>query len=292
VLLALRVRLALARRYFRLFRFLESFSAAQKLYASLSAPNPSSSSSEKRNQGQGQEKETETKKKRRRPPPRWTRADIWLDVFGRTFNGMYLLLEALTILDAHRIPGLAPWGPERERALTVEGQRFWLFALVCGVLSGLVKMLKVLAYTPLPAPVPSSTSTSTSGYGFADAGAGGSNAGEREMAKEPTGGEDRGGKGDDGEKEWDLKREQARLRRVVQDHKLRRLAWRREVRSKISALGRRVVSDAVDITLPGSVVGWVNADTGTVGLAMFLTTMLTSMDVWERCGREIAGSKE
>ncbi|KAI3324331.1 hypothetical protein HD806DRAFT_494759 [Xylariaceae sp. AK1471] len=275
ILIALRVRLALARRYFRLFRFLESFNAAQKLYVSLSLSPPTTD-----NQKQGQEKE------RGSPPPRRTQADVWLDVFGRTFNGMYLLLEAATVLDAQKIPGLALWGPELERTLTIEGQRFWLFSLVCGVFSGLVKIFKVLAYTPIP--VPTSTSTSSAGH----VGSANGSGGEKEKEDPDEKADEDGGAKEYDEENWDLKKEQARLRRVVENHKLGRMAWRREVRSRISALGRRVVSDALDITLPGSVVGWVNVDTGTVGLAMFVTTVLTSIEIWERCGREVAGNNK
>ncbi|KAI8631204.1 NADH-ubiquinone oxidoreductase [Xylariaceae sp. FL1651] len=232
VLLVLRGRLALVRRYFRLFRFLESFGAAQELYLSLSSSSSLPSASSSPASGAVGD---------RRRRPRWIQADVWLDVFGRTFNGMYLLLEASTIVDVQQIPGFAVWGAERERAVALEAQRFWLFALVCGVFSGLFKMFKVLAYTPIPA--------TGGGYGYAQTEA------------------------------------------EVKDRKLARVAWRREVRAKLSALGRRVVADALDITLPGSAVGWVQADAGTVGSAMFVTTILTGMEVWERCGRKVDGRK-
>lgn len=152
---------------------------------------------------------------------------------------MYLLLEASTILDAQRVPGLALWGPEREARVAVEGQRFWLFALVCASLAGMLRIVDVMIGSET---VP----------------------GEKEKKKE---------KGNaDGD-------EQARV-----------VAHRREVRAKVSALGRRVASDTLDITLPGSIVGWIPASTGMVGLAMFVTTILTSMDIWERCGREVAAA--
>ncbi|KAI3333836.1 hypothetical protein F4824DRAFT_234865 [Ustulina deusta] len=251
VLEALRARLALARRYFRVFRFLESFQAAQKLYGSLSTSSSALSSSS--------------------PAPRWGRTDVWIDVFGRTFNGMYLLLEVSTLADAQKIDGLAVWGPELEGSVAVEGQRFWLFSLVCGVLAGLVRLVDVaMPYTPAPAPV---------GRGPADAKEGhvGSGDGVGEKGQDGVDGRDaktRGEEGGDGEQRID------------------QLVGRREARSKIFGLGRRVVADALDITLPGSAVGWVPVGTGTVGLAMFVTTVLTSMDIWERCGREVASSKK
>ncbi|KAI0009157.1 peroxisomal biogenesis factor 11 [Xylariaceae sp. FL0662B] len=228
ILGALRQRLALARRYLRLFRFLESFGAAQKLYASLSSSSHSSS------------------------PSAW--AD-WLDVGARSFNGMYLLLEASTIVDALQVDGLAVWGPEWEPRVGVEAQRFWLFALVCAAGAGLLRIRDVLASAPAPAPA----------------------AGPQRVEKEKGKGKGKG-KADEGGARGDLKRERAGADRQ-----------RSEVRAKVYKLGRGVIANVLDITLPGSVVGWVKADSGTVGLAMFVTTILTSMDVWERCGREVAG---
>ncbi|KAI1423116.1 hypothetical protein F5Y12DRAFT_555357 [Xylaria sp. FL1777] len=262
-LVALRGQLALARRYFRLFRFLESFLAAQKLYASLShgplPPPPPTTSSSSSSSSSSSAPSTSS---------RFGNTAVWIDVFGRTFNGMYLLLEASTIADAQRIPGFAVWGPELEARIAVEGQRFWLFTLVCGVLAGLVRIADVLVpYAPAPVSV---------GHGDVDSkeGDGASEKGEDSVVgadgeDEKTGGE-KGGK----------------------EAQVDQLAKRREIQSKISGLGRRVVSDALDITLPGSVVGWVPVSTGTVGLAMFVTTVLTSMDIWERCGREVASSRK
>ncbi|KAI0517974.1 peroxisomal biogenesis factor 11-domain-containing protein [Xylaria bambusicola] len=250
VLVGLRTRFNLARRYFRLFRFLESFHAAQKLYASISS-GPTA-----------------------RGGSRWGDAPLWIDVFGRSFNGMYLLLEASTILDVQRIDGLAVWGPELEPLVAVEGQRFWLFSLVCGVLAGLLRIADlVVPYVPA-----------------------------KQVAVVGKEGESVHEKGESVREKGEIVREKGEIvREKSEDEKaggsdkkaeVDQLVRRQEVRSQISNLGRRVVSDALDITLPGSVVGWVPASTGTVGLAMFVTTILTSMDIWERCGREVANSRK
>ncbi|KAI1121401.1 hypothetical protein F5Y10DRAFT_102096 [Nemania abortiva] len=236
-LVGLRIKLNLARRYFRLFRFLESFGAAQKLYASLSSPSPSPSPSQSS----------------------LARQAVWIDVFGRTFNGMYLLLEASTFLDVQKVEGLAIWSPEMEGKIAVEGQRFWLFSLACGALAGLVRIVDVL--TSAPAPVPASRD-----------------------AKD--------GDRDEDEKTSSEGDEDGSDRKSPKEDQTEYLAWRREARSKISGLSRRVVTDALDITIPGSIVGWVPVSTGTVGLAMFVTTVITGMEVWERCGREVNGSKK
>ena len=68
-------------------------------------------------------------------------------------------------------------------------------------------------------------------------------------------------------------------------------AWAKQVSGLVWKLGRTATANALDVVLPGVAVGWINASPGTVGVAMFVTTILTSMDVWERCGREVRGVK-
>ncbi|KAK8878980.1 ex11b-like protein [Apiospora arundinis] len=245
ILSALRQRTGLVRRTFRLFRFLDSFRAAQQLYTSALLTSSSSAQH-----------------------PSWIRMEVWLDILSRTFNGMYLLLETSTMAEALQIDGLTVWSPEWAHTLAIEAQRFWLFALVCAVFSGLLKMLKVMAYTPVP----------EVGDVFSE-----------EKEKSDTTATAAATTAKDGEDAvFDMVKEQERLRRIVQKRKAGRVLWRRAVRAQIKGLGRSVAASALDIVLPGAVVGWVNADTGTVGIAMFITTILTGMEVWERCGREIA----
>ncbi|KAI1766928.1 peroxisomal biogenesis factor 11 [Hypoxylon sp. FL1150] len=253
ILAVLNQRIGLARRYFRLFRFLESFNAAQKIYSRLAS---SASSSGPRR-------------------PAWVQVEPWLDMSSKTFNGLYFLLEATTTVDALAVPGLRVWAPEQERRVATEAQRFWLFGLVCGLLFNLLEILNVLACTPVPA----------TGSGFGGVGTGESTA-EAEAEDEK--------KGEVSEKEKlanDLKKEQLRLRAIVRGRKQQRVLWRREVQGKISKLGRGAVANALDTILPGSAIGWLNVEPGTVSLAMFVTTILTGMDVWERCGREVLAGK-
>lgn len=253
VLLALKQRLALARRFFRVFRFLDSFNSAQKLYASISPPSATPGPSKR---------------------PLWAHAEAYIDALGRTFNGMYLLLETSTLVDALRIDGLRIWTPEWESIITIEAQRFWLFALVCGVVSALLKILKVLAYTPVPA---AGDVTQSKTLGTTEKVAGNNQEDERETEAEA-------------DVIFDVKKEQARLRNVMKEGRKRRILWMREVKAKIHGLGRNAAANALDVVLPGAVVGWIKIDPGLVGMAMFLTTILTGLDVWERCGREVANS--
>ncbi|KAK3350072.1 hypothetical protein B0T25DRAFT_549720 [Lasiosphaeria hispida] len=56
--------------------------------------------------------------------------------------------------------------------------------------------------------------------------------------------------------------------------------------------GRRLVADVLDLAVPGAVVGWVAASPGTVGVLMLGSTWLTTVEVWERCGRDIGERRE
>jgi hypothetical protein len=171
---------------------------------------------------------------------------------------MYLLLEAVAIVDALQIDGLAVWTPAIERTIAVEAQRFWLFSLVCGVVGGLLRMLKVYLYTPLP-------SIKNTGE-------------ELEEDKIVTVWAD-----------FDVRREQQRLKRLFLRRKRSRVLWIREMRAKMRGLGRCVLACSIDVLLPGSAIGWIDVSSGTVGVAMLITTVLTGLDVWERCGGEVAG---
>ncbi|KAI1095515.1 hypothetical protein F5B19DRAFT_306638 [Rostrohypoxylon terebratum] len=239
VLLALNQRLALARRFFRLFRSLESLHAAQKLSTRLASPQTWAG---------------HTRGLLAKSVP-------WLDVFSKTFNGLYLLLEASTLPNALQIPHLAPLTPAQDRLLTAEAQRFWLFSLVCGALYHACEIPLLIAYFPPPPPKPET-------------------AGAREDIDERLGAE----KMSEEEHGEYLKRAAAKRDLVARD-------WARQVSALVWKLGRAATANALDIVLPGVVVGWIHVSPGTVGVAMFVTTVLTSMDVWERCGREVRGVK-
>ena len=145
---------------------------------------------------------------------------------------MYLLLETLTFPDALEVQGLSIWGQERNAMLVVEAQRFWFFALVCAVGSGVLKLRK--------------------GWVRVDEEEGKGVKGEKVGTKG-------GGDGKVEEGRGRLQRE--KNRRVL----------------------RRLVADALDLAVPGAVIGWVPASTGTVGVLMVGSTWLTGLEVWERC---------
>ncbi|KAG7112514.1 hypothetical protein HYQ44_010709 [Verticillium longisporum] len=85
----------------------------------------------------------------------------------------------------------------------------------------------------------------------------------------------------------DWKDERERLRRGVAARK----AHRAGVRRKVRALLRRMAADSLDLVIPGSVVGWIASEPGTIGTVMLCTSVLTGLDVWERCGRQVVGQQ-
>lgn len=286
VLNDLKGHLGLARRFFRMFRFLESFHAAHQLYTSLYPQPPTLTSasaaataipsqpaaavSDAKDSPEQAEQAARPahaapaatqaphvhqhhpncRHRRKSGPP----AEAWLDIFGRTFNGMYLLLETLCLVDALQVPGFSLWGPQWFSVLFVEGQRFWFFGLGCGVASGLLKIVKLLAYAPVP--------PTGEGYGT------GETKDESEMA------------------DWEKERE--RLRKIMWVRKEQRKLWKSNIKTKSKGLVRKCVADLLDMVMPGSVVGWWKVDQGTLGSILIITTYLTGCEVWERCGREIA----
>ncbi|KAI3321930.1 hypothetical protein HD806DRAFT_502347 [Xylariaceae sp. AK1471] len=231
-LLLLQQRLDLARRYLRVFRFLDVFQQAQRLFqhniVSPQSPPPKG----------GKPKSSLSLQQR-------TRAEEWLDLVGRTFCGMYLLLETSTIIDYMQVEGLEVWGPEGKLAVNAEAQRFWLFTLVCGVLSGLLRLRREVLVMEKEKPARGNTTT---GNNVAAATEKGSTKG------------------------------------ASKDRQLERS-------KKLITLVRSVVTNALDMVLPGVIVGWLHVSPGVVGLVMFVTTLSTSVDIWERCGREISSQK-
>jgi hypothetical protein len=65
-----------------------------------------------------------------------------LDGLASTFNGLYLLLEAATIVDALGIEGLSVLGKEVAFATKIEAQRCWFLALVFGAVGCVLKISK------------------------------------------------------------------------------------------------------------------------------------------------------
>jgi hypothetical protein len=274
ILLDLRGRFALARRFFRVFRFLENFQASHALYVALSNSRASQAlpphtpeqpalagqdlpASEHGDKGHNHAHEpVEAAKHHAHSHKKHHHYEVWFEILSRSFNGMYLLLESITLIDAMAIPDHAPLGSQLEARITFEAQRFWFLSLACGIVAGVLKMTKVMKSTPWPR----LDHDQESGQDAA-----------QEDAEKP---------------EW--RREQERLRRIMKLRKKERKVWNREVRRRLGGLLRRLIADGLDLVLPGSIVGWTPVRPGTVAIAMLGSTLLTAWEVWDRCGRELA----
>jgi hypothetical protein len=165
---------------------------------------------------------------------------------------MYYLLESATFPEALDIPGLSVWGEERARLLAVEAQRFWFLGLVCAVLAGGLRVLFLSWALSLSLPPAAGGERRAEGRGKVEA------KGEVPARRGKSGGDVH----------------------VVAG-----------LREKRRTTARRMVADALDLAVPGSVIGWVPFSSGVVSLLMFWSTILTGLEVWERCGREVAAEK-
>lgn len=186
--------------------------------------------------------------------------ETYLDIMYGSLMGLFGMIETATLLDIAGIPGLQIFGPERTVYLNIEAQRFWLFGLACSVLSGGIKLIKLFAHAPVP--------SSGDGYG---AGADIAEA-DKQAVSEKEGG-----------KEEELKAERERLRNVVAHRK----QHRRELQRKARLLTRKMLADSLDMIIPLGAVGWYLAEPGVVGSVMLATSFLTSLDTWEKHGRQL-----
>ncbi|EAA28424.2 hypothetical protein GE21DRAFT_9259 [Neurospora crassa] len=247
--LGVRSKLAQGRRFFRLFRFLDSFHSASTLYYQYQAQTDIDKSGEV------------------------GMYCMWLDIMSKSFNGMYLLFETLGFCAALGVPGLDPWGPEVNRFLHVEGQRFWLFALVCGVIGGVVRLV-------YERDLAGGGGSSNGGGGGGGAAAATATTSDRTSETEK---ENEIGSREDDEHGNQLKeeeRQRAALEKRAEEEQ-RMVIWTdRRMRIK-----RRITADLLDLAQPGAVVGWFPDWPGMIGLMMVGSTWLTGVEVWEKCAR-------
>lgn len=209
-------RIGLVRRFIRLFRFLDAFSDSYRTFTDLTEP---------------------AGKKGVTSASTTVYTEKTLDGLASTFNGMYLLLEAATIVDALGIQGLTVLGAELALATKIEAQRCWFLALVFGALSCVLKLSKAQKVA-------------------------------RPVSEKAVDEKDDAGK--------DGKRRDVEAK----SHVSRR-------NSQQVRLSRKLMTCLLDLPLPGSIVGWIPASPGTLGLLMLTTSVLSGVDVWERCGRDI-----
>lgn len=262
-------RVALARRWLRLFRFLESFSAAQAIVSGRAGGG-------RRSGG--------------------LPAELLLDALSRTLNGLYLLLETLTlpsVLGIHGLPsflpGDEPWAGKygTSRMLAKEAQRFWFLSLVCAFAAAGVRAFKTLVYAAVP--------ETGEGYGTGEKaalapqqkedhhhqhdqhhGASLTKHEANDVSTEPAVGDLSA-----------LQQERARLRLIVEARKAERISRRRAVGAAVALQTRTMAITSLDMLTPGTAIGWLWAPRPIVALAMLTSTWQTAKDVWRRCEKEI-----
>lgn len=208
-------RLGLMRQFLRFFRFFDSFAESYNILTSVTGPVDS---------------------KQVKPSSSTDFSEKTLDGLSAMFNGLYLLFESATLVDALGIAGLAILGPELERAVKIESQRCWFTALAAGAFACFVRLSKVRV-------------SSNVGTSF------------------PKSGEEK----PDASREGNAVEEKARA--------IDAAATQRR-------LTRKMVAYVLDMALPGSVIGWVPLSKGHVAVIMLVTSILTSVDVWERCRKQ------
>ena len=113
----LQSRLGLARRWLRLFRFLDSLQISWNLYVS------------------------DTHKT----------IDTWFEIGGTTALGLYGLLETITLLDVVGVDHMQIFGPALTKELSRQAQMFWFIALYVSVLASGTRLLRIFSYKPAPA---------------------------------------------------------------------------------------------------------------------------------------------
>ncbi|TDZ33992.1 hypothetical protein C8035_v000507 [Colletotrichum spinosum] len=271
----LRNIIGLVRRFLRFFWFLNSFGQSYNLYATL----PSATSDRK---------------------PHGAGLETWLDIVRFTLLGLYGGLESLTLPDLLFIPPLSAFGTERTRQLNVEAQRFWFLALACGVLGNLVRIIKAFAYAPVPqhgagygtgeVPKPAGENgVVNGGGGITPIGTpvGTPNGKKRHLEEKSP----RYNGHAEGDEKLDWQAERARLRAIVMKRREHRKRWRRNIAVTVRMLGRRVIADSLDTVIPGVILGWYDFRPGTVGVVMLVTTVLTSRDIWDRCGESVKAKR-
>jgi hypothetical protein len=126
-----------ARRFFRLFKWIDCFNAANNLYAAYMAPPASAGGKENQRTSSG-------------PAPAKDGFHLVLLILKWSLLGAYLFLEFFTTSDA--ITGTwRPW----TLALQIESLKFWFYALSVSVVLDLYEIFFVFPASAAPKPVPS-----------------------------------------------------------------------------------------------------------------------------------------
>ncbi|KAL2430653.1 hypothetical protein ABEF95_012293 [Exophiala dermatitidis] len=210
-------QIGLARRYFRLFKWIDCFNAAQAEYASIN--NKPEIKDDKGHAQKSARTSSEDNVRQLLSVSKWS------------FLGIYLFMEMFTISNALSITSYS-WGP----ALQIESLKFWFYSLAVSFVLGIYDLWLLSAAESESQP---STSTSTPAT---------------ENEKATTG---------------------APAPQNTKDASA-------QLSSKRRAIYKQIVQDGCDMLIPASIVGWVQLDPVTVGVAGSISALLGASDAWNR----------
>ena len=183
------------------------------------------------------------------------------------------MVESVTLLDLLQLDQFTVFGPERTASLNVEAQKIWFVALYLSAMSCGIKLVRMLAYRAVP---PTGTGFGTSSEpAAAAAAASAATSSEKAKLKEIP----------DNERPSPTNMNEERERRKEEQK-----AWVEKVKTDITELGLKLVSDLLDLVIPASVVGWIQVEPGVVGVAMLCSTITSSLGIWDRCRRQLESS--
>lgn len=204
--------------------------------------------------------------------------ETWLIILSKSLLGIYGFLETATMLDILNVDELGIFGKERSRELNLQAQVFWFTALYASVISSGIKLFQLFAHRAVP--------KTGEGYGTGEKPVEKTTESEKAASKETPVVVEKALS-----EEERLKNEQERLKGVVAQRKEERTIWTKEFSAQATTLGKKMLSETLDMLLPSAGLGWVKVDPGLVGLAMFCTTIITGLDVWHKIGRDLEKKK-
>lgn len=194
--------------------------------------------------------------------------ETWLDIYASTFLGLFGMIESVTLLDLLELDHLTIFGPERTLSLNMEAQKIWFAGLALSAMSSGIKMVRLMAYRPVP----------PTGSGF---GTGAEpdvkiakSSEEKDALDEQT-----GEKLNEGALE-DMKKER-------EQRKAQQKAWLEKVNRDVRNLTLSFLTDVLDLLIPASTVGWIQAGPGPVGVTTLLSSITSGLTVWEKFGRRV-----
>lgn len=199
--------------------------------------------------------------------------DTWLDVLSKSFWGMFGMVESITLPDLLDVEYLEIFGQERTLEMNQQAQVFWLLALYASTASTGIKIIRSFAYRAVP--------KTGGGYGMGEEPVKEAYS-EKDAKKNPAKAAEKEAADED-----KMKKEREQLKVIVEKRKEQRKTESSESGAQVKDLLLKLAADMLDMVIPATALGWLAPESGTIGSIMVITSILTSIDPWKRCGREM-----